>query len=102
MKEFLPLHIKEVDSTSRTWPSVTFWIIKDKGHASLDSNILRKTKDRQTGAVSYVSGQWRGYDIKGQQAATNTYHNQTEREPDVIERNHLNYSHHACNMELES
>lgn len=37
---------KKVDNTSRTWPSVTFWIIKDKGHASLDSNILRQTKDQ--------------------------------------------------------
>jgi len=44
MKELLPSHIKEVDNTSKTWPSVIFWIIKDKGHGSLDSNILRQTK----------------------------------------------------------
>ena len=66
MEELLPLHIKEVDNTSKTWQSVIFWIIKDKGHGSLDSNILRQTKDRQTGVVSYVSGQWKRCVIEDQ------------------------------------
>lgn len=46
MEELFPSHVKEVDSRSKTWPYIIFWIIKDNGHGSLDLNILRQTKDR--------------------------------------------------------
>ena len=46
LKGFLLLNIKEVDNTSKTWPSVTFWKTKDEEPTSVDSKIVRKTKDR--------------------------------------------------------
>lgn len=40
LEELLPSRMEEVDSTSKTWHFDIFWIIKDEGHGSLDSNIF--------------------------------------------------------------
>ena len=40
LEELLPSHMEEVDSTSKTWHSDIFWIIKDEGHGSLDLIIF--------------------------------------------------------------
>lgn len=40
----------------------------------------KETKSIKTREISYFPTEVKGYEIKGQQAATNTYHNQTKRD----------------------
>ena len=81
LQEFWLSRMKMVDNTSRTWPSVTFWIIKDKGHAFLDSKIVRKTKNRWARVVSYVSGHWKTCAIEDNHGALKTITAKLEGNP---------------------
>jgi len=47
---------------------------------SVEKVESKETKSIETGKVSCFSEEVKGYEIKGQQAATNTYHNQTKRD----------------------
>ena len=42
--ELLTSHMEKVDSTSRTWHSNIFCIIKYEGHGSLDLNIFEENQ----------------------------------------------------------
>ena len=62
LEKFLPPHMKEVDSTSRMWHSDIFWIIKDEGHRSLDSNIFEENQ-RPINRGSFLCFRGNGEDV---------------------------------------
>ena len=75
-------HIKDVDICH-------ILKIKDKIHASVDSKIIRPTKDRRARVVSYVSEQWRRCGIEDQHDMLNIHHSQIEKGPDAKEQGPL-------------
>ena len=57
LEELLSSHMEEVDSTSRTWHPDIFFIIKDEGHGSLDSNIFEENqRPINRGSFLFFSG----------------------------------------------
>jgi len=62
LEELLSSHMERIDSTSRTWHSDIFCIIKNEGHGSLDSNIFEENQ-RQINRGSFLFFRGNGEDV---------------------------------------